>query len=132
VSRSCRYCGRETWSPHSPYCREHRPSFEQRQRWAAKSREARGYGNGHKALRERAAALVAAGLATCARCGRPIPAGAPFDLDHSDDRAAYLGVSHTSCNRRAGARKANAKRRALADVWTGPQSSTGVRWSRVW
>jgi hypothetical protein len=79
------------WSPHSPYCRQHRPSSEERARWERKPREARGYGAAHKAARARHAALVASGLATGARCGRPIAAGAPFDLDHSDDRARLPG-----------------------------------------
>jgi hypothetical protein len=44
------------------------------------------------------AQLVASGLATCARCGLRIAAGAEFDLVHTDDRAGYLGASHQACN----------------------------------
>jgi hypothetical protein len=98
--------------PHSPYCRVHRPSLDQRQLSASKSREARGYGSTHKAARERYAALVASGLAMCARCGQPILAGAQFDLDHDDGRGGYIGVSHPTCNRRAGAQVTNGKVRA--------------------
>jgi hypothetical protein len=61
--------------------------------------------------------LVASGLATCARCGRPIAARAQFDLDHDDSRGSYQGVSHPRCNRQEGARKANGKR--AADPWRG-------------
>ncbi|MGH8835719.1 MAG: hypothetical protein ACRDWG_12120 [Actinomycetes bacterium] len=68
------------------------------------------YGGEHQALR-RAALPYAAGSA-CARCGRPILPGQPVDLDHTDDRAGYLGWSHRRCNRSAGARKGNAARRA--------------------
>jgi hypothetical protein len=38
--------------------------------------------------------------------------GQALDLDHRDDRAGYLGMSHSTCNRQAGARLGNARRRA--------------------
>src|SRR5829696_472704 len=38
--------------------------------------------------------------------------GQALDLDHTDDRAGYLGFSHSTCNRAAGARLGNARRRA--------------------
>ena len=61
---------------------------------------ARGYGRRHRALRERLTPLVAAGLATCARCGRRILAGEPWDLGHDDvDRTRYRGPEHRACNR---------------------------------
>jgi hypothetical protein len=63
----------------------------------------RGYGSSHQAAR-RLEPLVASGLAVCSRCGERIEAGAPFDLDHSDDRSSYLGPSHVSCNRGAHSR----------------------------
>ncbi len=40
-------------------------------------------------------------MARCARCGELIEAGEAFDLDHTDDRAGYLGASHQACNRGA-------------------------------
>jgi hypothetical protein len=67
------------------------------------------YGDGHQAVR-RAVAPYATGSA-CVRCGRPILPGQPWDLDHTDDRAGYLGVAHAGCNRAAGGRKGNARSR---------------------
>jgi hypothetical protein len=32
--------------------------------------------------------------------GLPIAAGAEFDLDHTDDKAGYLGASHQACKSR--------------------------------
>ena len=70
-----------------------------------KSREARGYGYAHRQLRLQYAPLVKAGMVTCCRCGEWIQPSEPWDLDHSEDRTAYLGPSHQHCNRSAGARK---------------------------
>jgi hypothetical protein len=61
----------------------------------------RGYGTAHQAAGRRLEPLVRAGLAVCARCGEPLEAGEPFDLDHTDDRTGYLGASHVKCNRGA-------------------------------
>jgi hypothetical protein len=133
--RSCKRCGALTWSAKSPYCREHRPSLEERARWASKTREARGYGAAHRTVRTRYEALVASGLASCARCGKPIAAGAPFDLDHDDSRGGYIGVSHPRCNRLVGARRGAAVtngKPAADPEWTGLGSHVGRRWSRVW
>jgi hypothetical protein len=38
--------------------------------------------------------------------------GQALDLDHTDDRAGWLGMSHATCNRRAGQRVAMERRRA--------------------
>jgi hypothetical protein len=63
----------------------------------------RGYGTHHRALREGLKPIVAAGLAVCARCGRPIMPGTPWDLGHVDgDKSRYQGPEHRSCNRQAG------------------------------
>jgi hypothetical protein len=77
-------------------------------------------------------------------CGKPIGAGAQFDLDHDDSRGGYIGVSHPRCNRKAGATIRNGSRArtgAVADrpavvpaedTYTGLRSPTGLRWSREW
>jgi hypothetical protein len=80
----------------------------------------RGYDHRHDQQRERWRPKVDAGLVDCARCLKPIRAGQPWDLGHTDDRTAWTGPEHASCNRRAGALVANALR------------ATGVRTSRKW
>ena len=68
-----------------------------RQRGASSQR---GYGPDHRRLRQQLAPIVAAGQAICARCGKRIQPGQPWDLDHSDhDRRRYIGPSHAACNR---------------------------------
>ena len=69
---------------------------------------AAGYGREHQAARVTALAAFAAGD-PCARCGSPMNGEDDLDLDHTDDRTGYLGLSHASCNRRAAAIKANGK-----------------------
>ena len=61
-----------------------------------RSTTARGYGTSHQAVRKQLAPMVAAGLAVCARCLRPITPGEPWDLDHRPDRRGYLGPSHAA------------------------------------
>jgi hypothetical protein len=63
------------------------------------STTARGYGRSHQKLRARIAPTVAAGLATCWRCGERIAAGEKFHLGHDDDdRTKYRGPEHVKCN----------------------------------
>jgi hypothetical protein len=71
------------------------------------------YSGPHQAIRR--ALLPDAYGRPCPRCGRPMLPGQPLDLDHTDDRAGYLGMSHSTCNRQAGARKGNARRRARTE-----------------
>jgi hypothetical protein len=71
------------------------------------------YGGPHQAIRR--ALLPYAYGQPCPRCGRPMLPSQPLDLDHRDDRAGYLGMSHSRCNRQAGARLGNARRRAERD-----------------
>jgi hypothetical protein len=68
------------------------------------------YGGPHQAIRR--ALLPYAWGQPCPRCGRPMLPGQALDLGHTDDRAGYQGMEHARCNRRAGARLGNARRRA--------------------
>lgn len=81
---------------------------------------ANGYGYDHQRLRR--ALLPEAYGKPCPRCGKPMLPGQSLDLDHTDDRTGYNGMAHADCNRAAGARKANARRRA----------QRGWRTSRRW
>src|SRR3954447_12210745 len=64
------------------------------------SREARGYGRPHQAIRAQLGVRVAAGGVRCARCGELIVPGEPWDLGHVDgDRSRYSGPEHRACNR---------------------------------
>ena len=67
----------------------------------------RGYGSKHQALRKQL--LPKAYGTPCPHCGEPMLEGQKLDLDHTEDRAGYRGFSHSSCNRAAGTRKANAR-----------------------
>ena len=75
----------------------------------------RGYGYHHQQLRKRWAKVVEAGDAICARCGKWIEPGTPWDLDHADDdplRRKYLGPSHAKCNRGAARRRDSGRRQS--------------------
>jgi hypothetical protein len=69
----------------------------------------RRYDGAHDQLRRE---TVAAAYGTpCVRCGEEMTPGHRLglpELDHRDDGLGYLGYSHSSCNRSAGARKGNA------------------------
>jgi hypothetical protein len=59
--------------------------------------ESRGDGSVHKAVRKRYAALVDAGEAVCARCGKPIPAGRPSTLTTTPSaRATWASVTESA------------------------------------
>jgi hypothetical protein len=77
------------------------------------------YGAPHRRLR-RALLPMAVG-SPCTRCGRTLTADDLVDLDHTDDGAGYLGWSHRTCNRRAGALKGN-RLRAIDNRRSTPMS----------
>lgn len=78
------------------------PDCSAKQERARGTRQERGYGSEHDALRASWQAVVDAGRARCARGGEPIPAGGAFHLDHNDDRTGYIGVSCPRHNTSAG------------------------------
>ena len=86
------------------YCPEHMRAYEAKRG----SRHERGYGTRHVRTRERYARKLQQGETIfCARCKKRIMSYDRWHLDHSDDRMSYLGISHASCNTRAGGRKAH-------------------------
>lgn len=77
---------------------------------------ARGYGWAHQKARASWRPVVDAGGVVCARCGRPIAPGSPWDLGHTADRQAYTGPEHMRCNRQDGGRRGNRVRWAARRV----------------
>jgi hypothetical protein len=75
---------------------------------------ARGYGARHQQIRAAYARSVAAGLAICARCTKPIRPGERWDLGHVDgDRSRYSGPEHAACNRATAGRR----QRVVSRAW---------------
>jgi hypothetical protein len=64
------------------------------------------YGVRHQRQRDALRTYVATGQAICGLCQRVIPAGAPWDLDHTTN-----GPTHVACNRNEGAVRGNQARR---------------------
>lgn len=78
---------------------------KRRSKLGGASTTARGYGSAHQKLRKRVEGQVANGV-LCARCGKPIYPGEPWDLAHSDEnRSVYTGAEHRGCNRGAPSRR---------------------------
>lgn len=88
---------------------------------AARTTTQRGYGAAHQRLRRRWEPRVAKGDIDCARCGKPIASGDPWDLGHTDDRKAWTGPEHVSCNRSSGGRNGaavtNLQRTLIVRAW---------------
>lgn len=75
-----------------------KPARQPRFSKARGSTAARGYGGMHQWQRAQALAAFTPGD-PCGRCRRPMLADDPLDLDHTDDRSAYIGLTHRWCNR---------------------------------
>jgi len=63
-----------------------------------KAEKALRYGREHRRTRRLLKPLVATGTVLCARCRKPIAAGAKWDLGHPDGDSAG-GPEHQACNR---------------------------------
>jgi hypothetical protein len=100
------------------------------------------HGNTHAKARARAFAALPE-CSPCARCGRPMHkqdkdrhGKSALHYDHNDTNTGYLGFSHATCNRRAGASKGGRIVAARYGRWhrrRGAQPPIGLRWrSRNW
>ena len=65
----------------------------------------RGYGSAHQGERAKWQRIIERTGWPCSRCPDRIQPGDEWHLDHTDDRHAYLGPSHASCNNSAGGMK---------------------------
>lgn len=72
------------------------------------TRQERGYGAEHVAIR--AALLPEAYGTRCTHCSDYMWPHQELHLDHTEDRTAYRGIVHASCNASEGARRGNAAR----------------------
>jgi hypothetical protein len=97
VPRAPKHCGRNGCTEvvqGVKHCLTHTAELQ-----ARPSRALRGYGGQHRKLRASLAPVVAAGQATCWRCGERIDPGGPWHLGHDDnDRSIYRGPEHVRCN----------------------------------
>lgn len=99
----CSHHGCPTIVTKSGYCPNHRRARNQ----ARGSSTARGYDTDHQRLRRAWTPTVRAGTVTCPKCGKPIAPSELWDLGHTDDRTAYTGPEHATCNRIEAGRKAH-------------------------
>jgi hypothetical protein len=116
--RLCR-CGRPTIRGRHHYCvvcqaaAYARPRQRSGRKQNTASTTVRGYGAVHQALRKRWASRVVRGEVRCARCGRLIVPGTPWDLGHDDyDRSRYTGPEHRACNRATSGRRVETRVRS--------------------
>lgn len=92
--RRCTWCGDKT--THGKLCSS--ACSNQASSRHVLSSDQRGYGYRHRMIRLNALTLMVDGD-PCARCGEPMHKSDRLDLDHTDDRGGYLGLSHYRCNR---------------------------------
>lgn len=76
------------------FCTQHATEAEK----VRGSSSQRGYGTAHKKIRASWRARIENGGVCCSICGKPIPPGSNFHLDHNDDRSGYTGATHQACN----------------------------------
>jgi hypothetical protein len=94
--RPCLDCGAVSTRTRCPACASLRSRARDARRGTSTER---GYDGDHRRLRRQWAPLVDAGLVDCARCGRPISPGTPWDLGHDVDRSVHSGPEHAGGNR---------------------------------
>lgn len=85
------------------FCKAHAHAYETRRGTSGQ----RGYGAAHRRERARWQAAMDSGVVpVCAKCNQPVLPSQAWDLGHTDDRKAWTGPEHRSCNRRDGQHKA--------------------------
>lgn len=119
--RVCKFCSRPIDKPRARVCDACRPAYEarrRRQRGAhALSPAERGYDAAHQRARRALVPMMASTGAPCARCGRWIVPGEPWDLGHDDlDRSRYSGPEHRACNRATTTHRKQ-RARSASRVW---------------
>lgn len=103
--RVCESCGASfmAFAPHARFCRKacrHRSYKKDPMKMESM------YGVRHRRRRQQWAPVVATGKVDCARCGKRIRAGEPWDLGHDDaDPSRYVGPEHARCNRATSAHR---------------------------
>jgi hypothetical protein len=75
------------------------------------------YGTVHRQTRAVWRSRVARGDVILPEVWGPIRPGEPWDLDHRDDGRAYLGPSHSRCNRRTNRGREPALWDATSRIW---------------
>jgi len=67
------------------------------------------YGAAHQRERAKWKRIVDTGQATCCLCGKWIPPGAAWDLDHLPGTDQYRGAACQRCNRADGGKRRHRK-----------------------
>ena len=86
--------------------------------------EAERYGSDYQKTRAQWKIKVDRGEVYCARCGKWIQPGTPWDLGHDDaDRNTIRGPEHRACNRATATHKAQRRRRWQRPIEQPPRTS---------